>query len=87
MLGDLVKFAGSREAAGALIGCYSTSIRDWLDGRFMPSSASSRAIWCTWARFLHPELMNTTWDWLTWGRFYREPTGPAEGEAWDDWSI
>lgn len=87
MLADLVRFAGSRTAASAIIGCNSQSLDDWLEGYRHPSLTARRGIWATWARFLHPELMQTTWDWMTWGRFYRPPSPPSEGENWSDWSI
>lgn len=87
MLDDLVVFAGNQMRAGDLLGVPGQCVDNWRGGGATPSMTARRGIWATWARFLHPELMQTSWDWMTWGRFYRPPEPAAEGDDWDDWSI
>lgn len=57
MLGDLVRLAHSQNASAALIGCPLRSIAAWISGERKPAAAATRGIWATWARFLHPELL------------------------------
>jgi len=61
-----------------LIGVPSLTMRNWVSQHNLPSRSAVRAIWYTWCLLLHPKLLRSEWDIVTWGRFSvrRQPHTP-----------
>ena len=73
-------------SACALVGCSTLIWRDWKVGRFKPSGAARRAIWCAWCFSFHPDRLHQWQDWITWGRV-RQRSVPPPGKFAEDYQI
>jgi hypothetical protein len=85
MLADLKVHWGTPNAC-AMINCPVMSWDDWITGRFTPSKASRRAVWCAWCFTFHPDRLHQFQDWLTWGRVRQRPM-PRPGRFVEDYQI
>jgi plasmid stabilization system protein ParE len=64
-LADTFGHIGAAELLGASRGV----LRGWLYGDPPRHRATRRGIWSVWAMILHPEVIQTAFDVVTWGRF------------------
>jgi hypothetical protein len=90
MCRDLVQRFGQREAA-FLCGVPCITFNRWLQGANLQYFASRRVIWLHWALLLHPELIQSGFDLVTWGRFQKlrarrgvvvSKFEPEDGSGW-----
>ena len=61
----------SRRQAAFLCGVPAQTFNGWLCGSGLTLISQRRVVWYTWCLCLHPELIQTEFDLITWGRFRR----------------
>lgn len=88
MLDDLSEEFDGYKGIASMLGIGRLTSRSWLEGRRYPPAPSVRAIWLTWLLCLHPEILQTRFDLVTWGRFRNvsiiqagHPKGQRTGRA------
>jgi hypothetical protein len=70
MCADLVNRFG-RTGTVHLLGVPALTFDGWRHGSGLSIVANRRVIWLHWALLLHPELIQSGFDLVTWGRFQK----------------
>ena len=77
-----------------LLGLPRMTVESWVNGRRNPSDPARKLVWVMWCLTLHPEMMRSAFDIVTWGKFQsfkqnkRLPRfGDHQLKDWSDWSI
>jgi len=60
-----------------MVGCSDLTWKDWITGRFKPSGAARRAIYCTWCWTFHRDRLWQFMDWINVGRSGCARPGPG----------
>ena len=77
MLGELRAVLGSDKLTAAAVGVHARAFKGWRVRGLVPKPAR-RSVWAAWVMFCHPELLATSFDWFTWGRWRTKVQEPGD---------
>ena len=68
---------GSDKLTAGAVGILGSTLIGWVQSGRVPRTGR-RSVWCAWVAFCHPELVKTSFDWFTWGRWRTKVQEPGD---------